>query len=237
MSEAVGDADLGVVVAYGTLIGPELLEQLQIVNIHFSLLPRWRGAAPVQRAILAGDAETGVCLAEVTPGLDEGGVYRRVVTPIGPQETFPELQDRLCDLGVDVLVDAIAGGLGEPVAQSGSVTYAEKVEPAQMRIDWTHPAEDIHRLIRVGGAWTTFQGRRMKILEAEWRGADFGEGSGTGCGGTCGLVVRSDSDGVAVLTGDGQLELRVVQVAGGTAIAAGAWRNGARVGVGDRLGL
>lgn len=160
-------ADLGVVVAYGRLIKPHVLERLPMVNLHFSLLPRWRGAAPVERAILAGDAVTGVCVMAVEEGLDTGGVYARVELPIDPDETAAELRARLVDAGTQLLVDTLAAGLGEPEPQVGEPTYAAKIDPAELEIDWSQPAVDIHRLVRIGGAWTTHDGKRLKV----WRTA------------------------------------------------------------------
>ena len=168
---AASAADLGVLVAYGELIGPEVLDRLAMVNLHFSLLPRWRGAAPVEHAILAGDAETGVCLIDVASDFDEGAVYRQSATPIGAQESADELRARLCGIGVEMLLDALAEGLGEPEPQLGEITFAEKIPSSQMRIDWAMSAERIHRLVRIGGAWTTFRGSRLKILQAHRQSA------------------------------------------------------------------
>jgi methionyl-tRNA formyltransferase len=158
-------ADLGVVVAFGRIIKPHVLAALPMVNLHFSLLPRWRGAAPVERAILAGDEVTGVCVMDVEEGLDTGAVYRRVELAIGPDETAEELRARLVDAGTALLVDALAEGLGDPVPQVGEPVYAAKIEPEELQIDWGRPPEEIHRLIRIGGAWTTHRGKRLKV----WR--------------------------------------------------------------------
>lgn len=157
------DAELGVVVAFGRLIRPHVLAELQMVNLHFSLLPRWRGAAPVERAILAGDTVTGVCVMAVDEQLDTGAVYARQEVPIGAETTADELRAELVEVGTRLLVDTLAGGLPAPVPQSGEPTYAAKIDPAELRIDWSRPPEEIHRLIRIGGAWTTFRGARLKI--------------------------------------------------------------------------
>jgi len=164
------DADLGVVVAFGRLIKPHVLAELAMVNLHFSLLPRWRGAAPVERALLAGDTVTGVCVMAVEEGLDTGGVYARVEVPIGPTTTLDELRDELVQVGTRLLVDTLDSGLGEPEPQRGEVTYASKVDPAELRIDWSRPPDEIDRLVRLGGAWTTFHGARVKINAAELDG-------------------------------------------------------------------
>jgi len=237
-------ADLGVVVAYGQLIRARLLRSLAMVSLHFSLLPRWRGAAPVERAILAGDAETGVCLMQVVPELDAGAVYRRAATPVGANESAEQLRERLCGMGAEMLLSALAEGLGEPVAQSGDVTHAEKITPAELRVRWDASAEQIHRLVRVGGAWTTFRGQRMKVLETRWRpraaGSASAEPAAAGDGAhtftaPAGLVSKRGAE-VTVATGDGLLELRRVQAAGRAPVEATAWRNGARIAAGERLG-
>jgi methionyl-tRNA formyltransferase len=164
-------AELGVVVAYGRMIKPYILDRIPMVNAHFSLLPRWRGAAPVERALLAGDDETGVCIMRLEEGLDNGGVYARVVTPINADTTAPELRERLVDLAADLLVQTLRTPLTEwidtAVPQHGETVYAAKLAKADFEIDWAQPAEHIHRLIRVGGAWTTFRGKRLKINSGE----------------------------------------------------------------------
>ena len=160
-------ADLGVVVAFGRIIKPHVLAGLPMINLHFSLLPRWRGAAPVERALLAGDEVTGVCVMDVEEGLDTGGVYRRGEVAIGPDETADELRARLVAIGTELLVETLAAGLGEPAPQEGEPTYASKIEPDELRIDWSRPPVEIHRLVRLGGAWTTHNGKRLKV----WRTA------------------------------------------------------------------
>ena len=159
-------ADLGVVVAFGRLIRPHVLAAVPMVNLHFSLLPRWRGAAPVERALLAGDTETGVCLMQLDEGLDTGPVYSTVRVPIGERATADELRSELVRLGTQQLVDALAMPLGEPVPQSGTAVYAEKIRAEELRIDWSQPVAAIDRLVRLGGAWTTFRGRRVKLIAA-----------------------------------------------------------------------
>jgi methionyl-tRNA formyltransferase len=160
-------AELGVVVAYGRLVKPHVLAAIPMVNLHFSLLPRWRGAAPVERALLAGDTVTGVCLMQLDEGLDTGPVYRTVQVPIADRSTADELRRTLVHVGTDLLVDALGSPLPSPVPQSGEPTYAAKIDPTELRIDWTATVEHIDRLVRLGGAWTTFRGRRMKVLAAE----------------------------------------------------------------------
>jgi methionyl-tRNA formyltransferase len=159
-------AELGVVVAFGQLVKPDVLAVLPMVNLHFSLLPRWRGAAPVERAILAGDAVTGVCVMALEEGLDTGGVYARQEVAIGPETTAAQLRAELVTVGTALLVDTLSRPLGAPEPQSGEVTYAAKLSAGDLEIDWARPPEEIHRLIRLGGAWTTFRGKRLKVHEA-----------------------------------------------------------------------
>ncbi|MDJ0769545.1 MAG: methionyl-tRNA formyltransferase [Ilumatobacter sp.] len=160
-------AELGVVVAFGQIIRPHVLAALPMINLHFSLLPRWRGAAPVERALLAGDEMTGVCVMAVEEGLDTGGVHARVDVPIGDTRTADELRTELVEVGSALLVDSLADGLGDPEPQLGAPTYAAKIDPAELRIDWSRPAAETHRLVRLGGAWTTFRGARVKVHAAE----------------------------------------------------------------------
>ena len=226
-------AELGVVVAYGRIIKPVLLEALPFVNLHFSLLPRWRGAAPVERAVLAGDTETGVCLMALEAGLDTGPVYRRVVTPIEAHESVAALRARLVAIGTEMLVDALACGpldaaSAEP--QVGEVTYAAKLDPTEASVDWSRPTESIERLTRVGTAWTTFRGKRLKILRAEAEdpcGPTEANPAGTILGGRS--MVR-------VATGEGMLRVLLVQPEGKAAMDSVAWRNGVHPYALERLG-
>ena len=214
--------DLGVVVAFGRLIKPHVLERVPMVNVHFSLLPRWRGAAPVERAILAGDTETGVCLMALDAGLDTGPVHRCEKVAIGPDETAPELRERLVDLGTRILVEELDRGLGPPVPQEGRPTYAEKLASDELRLDWSGPAERLQRVVRLGRAWTTFRGRRLRVLRSTWAEAGPAPGS---------------LQGVVVGAGDGRgLALVEVQPEGRGPMAAEDWVRGARPLPGERLG-
>ena len=208
-------ASLGVVVAFGQIIRPNVLAAVPMVNLHFSLLPRWRGAAPVERAILAGDPVTGVDLMVVEEGLDTGPVHDRVELPIGPDETADELRARLVDAGTKLLVDALEGGLRTPAPQQGDATYAHKLTADDLHIDWGSPSVTVHRQVRVGGAWTTHDGARFKV----WRTA-----------------LDPTGRGVAHPTGDGEIELLEVQPAGKPRMDARSWANGARWSADDRLG-
>ena len=209
-------ADLGVVAAFGRLIKLHVLEGLPLVNLHFSLLPRWRGAAPVERAILAGDERTGVDLMVIEEGLDTGGVYARSEVAIGADETADELRARLTALGTELLIANLRDGLPEPTPQRGQPTYANKIDPAELQIDWGRPAVDIHRLVRIGGAWTTHRGHRLKV----WRTALTPGGPGD----------------LAVPAGDGPIQLVEVQPEGGRRMPARAWANGVHWQPGDWVG-
>ena len=216
------DVDLGVVVAYGRIIPVRILERLPMLNLHFSLLPRWRGAAPVERALLAGDTETGVCVMDVDAELDTGAVHAVARTPITGDDTTETLRARLSTFGADLLVECLRAGVGTGTPQFGEVTYASKIDPAELRIDWSGAAVDIERLVRVGGAHTTFRGARLKIHSAS-------------------LVDHAPApvgtlDGRIVVCGDGALELGVVQPEGRARQAATDWTNGARPSPGERLG-
>lgn len=216
-------ASLGVVVAFGQLIKPHVLAEIPMVNLHFSLLPRWRGAAPVERAIMAGDAETGVCVMAVDEGLDTGGVYASARIEIGEAETAEQLRARLVAIGTSLLVDTLRRPLATPAPQEGEPTYAAKVTPADLELGWERSAADLARLTRVGKAWTTFRGRRLLVLAARAVAGGAALPPGT-------------LDGVRVATGDGALELDAVQPEGKAALAADAWLRGARPAPGERLG-
>jgi methionyl-tRNA formyltransferase len=213
-------AELGVVVAFGQLLPPALLDAVPFgfCNVHFSLLPRWRGAAPVERALLAGDRETGVCLMRIDAGLDTGPVYACERTPIGDDETAGELRDRLVALGTQVLLRELPRlPDATPVPQAGEPTYAEKLGVDEFRLDPARPAAELARLVRAGnprpGAWLVAGGRRVKV----WR-AHVGDG---------GSVPAGTVDERAVLgTARGDLVLEEVQAEGKRAMAAGAWRRG-----------
>ncbi|MEX0318490.1 MAG: methionyl-tRNA formyltransferase [Ruegeria sp.] len=176
------NADVAVVVAYGLILPQAILDAPAqgCLNIHASLLPRWRGAAPIHRAIMAGDAETGVCIMQMEAGLDTGPVLLRQATPIRAEETTAELHDRLSQMGADLIVQALSRLPElepEPQPQEG-VTYAAKIDKGEARVDWTRPAVEVDRQIRglspFPGAWTEINGERIKLLAsrlAEGQGA------------------------------------------------------------------
>ncbi len=228
-------ADLGVVVAFGRLIKPPVLARLPMVNLHFSLLPRWRGAAPVERAILAGDSETGVCVMAVEEALDTGAVYRRAKVPIGPHQTAAELRAELVEVGTPLLVDTLVAGLTAADPQHGEPTYAEKLRVEELRIDWSAPAVHAERVVRVGGAWTTWRGKRLKIWRAQVRA--HGSEVTTSTGGDGGSLAPGQLHHTTVGTGEGVLELLEVQNEGKARQPAEQWARGARPTTADRLGL
>jgi methionyl-tRNA formyltransferase len=220
-------ADLGVVVAFGRLIRPAVLDHLLIVNVHFSILPRWRGAAPVERAILAGDEVTGVCLMKLEAGLDTGPVYSCSETAILPQETATALRQRLSGLGADLLVAHLANGvssLGTPAPQVGDASYAAKLTAGELRIDWTRSAVEIERLVRVGRAWTTFREGRVIIWQAVIH---------AGSSAAAAAPVPGTLNGSFVAAGEGVLELVSVQVEGRQRQPVLEWLRGARVAPGE----
>lgn len=222
-------AEVGVVVAFGQLLPDSLLEAFPrgCINVHYSLLPRWRGAAPVARAILAGDSQTGVSIMQLESGLDTGPVYATATEAIDARDTTGSLLDRLDHLGAQLLLDTLPklDGLAA-IAQSGTVTLAEKVSVDEFQLDWNLPAEALDRIIRAGhpapGAWTTVGGGRCKVLEAQLVAPpELPVG-----------VVAADG---AVATGDGGLRLVRIQPAGKPAMDIGAWLAGRR-GAEARLG-
>jgi methionyl-tRNA formyltransferase len=226
-------AELGVVVAYGRIIPAAILDQLPMVNLHFSLLPRWRGAAPVERAILEGDAETGVCLMAVEAGLDTGGIYARADTVIGDDETAAELRSRLVALGCQLLVDHLAegvAGLPMPRDQVGIPSYAEKITPAELAIRWDEPAVQIRRVVRIGRAWTTFRGRRLGVRRVAAAPPSSGAPGEDG-------RAPGTLEGMTVAAGAGsRLALVSVQPDGKRPMGAAEWLRGVRPSPGERLG-
>jgi methionyl-tRNA formyltransferase len=240
LSDVAGaGAELGVVVAYGRIVPAGLLEQVPMVNLHFSLLPRWRGAAPVERAILAGDAETGVCVMKIEAGLDTGPVYSRRAVPIGARTTLQELRDELVEIGTGLLVEVLSGGvdgLPTPAPQVGEATIAEKVTPEDLRLDWARPALELSRVVRLGRAWTTFRGKRLTVLDAtvDAARADGPDGPGRPDG-PDGLAPGA-MVGAAVATGQGALVLGRVQPESRSPMSAEEWLRGVRPENGERLG-
>lgn len=233
------DVDACAVVAYGSLLPPDVLAAggRGFVNLHFSLLPAWRGAAPVQHCLLAGDHETGVTCFVLEEGMDTGPILLRETTPVGDDETAGELTARLAVLGAPVLLRAVTGfvdGSLEPVPQDhDEATYAPKISPDDARLDWTRDAASLDRAVRafnpVPGAHTTFDGARLKVHRVRRLEGAVGDR-------TPGVVVAIDDDGYPVVAcGDGLLRLDEVQPAGKPRMDGAAFANGYRP-LGQRLG-
>jgi len=223
--------DLMVVVAYGLILPRKVLAipTHGCWNVHASLLPRWRGAAPIQRAIQAGDAETGVCLMRMEAGLDTGPVLLEHATPIGPEETGGQLHDRLADMGAQVLEDGLgllrAGLLPVPWIQpDDGVTYAHKLDKAEARLDWQRPALELARTVRAFNPWPVAEaivaGERLRIHGAIAVDAEHASAPGA--------VLAAGREGIDIACGQGVLRLRVVQREGGRAITAADWLNARR---------
>lgn len=238
--------EAGVVVAYGQLIPKSVIEcfPLGILNLHFSLLPKWRGAAPVQRAILAGDSITGVSVMRIEEGLDSGAVYASREMEIADSDDAATLTDRLAGLGAPLVVDVldrVKDSCVVPVEQNhDAATVAKKLTVSECCIDWSAPAESIHRLVRAAspspGAWTSFRGRRLKILQLKMRaaGENFADVEGKDDF-PPGRLFRS-SGGLWVVSSTGPLELVEVQPAGRKAMSARAFEAGAHLGDEEMLG-
>jgi methionyl-tRNA formyltransferase len=231
-------ADLGVVVAYGQFLPRRVRESPRLgflVNAHASLLPRWRGAAPVAHAILAGDGETGVTLMRVEREMDAGPIAGAVRTPIGPEEDAGRLEARLAELAAGLVtetVERIAAGTARFEEQDpAGVTFAPKLEAADLELDWREPAEALARRVRAlaprPGARTRLAGELLRVLAARVGGEPAAAEPGT---------VRTSSGRFLVATGRGWLELDRVQRAGGRALAAAEFLRGRPVAEGIRLG-
>ncbi len=230
---ASSGAELGVVVAYGRIIPSHVLDAVPMVNLHFSLLPRWRGAAPVERAILEGDAETGVCLMAVEKGLDTGPIYAVGDTSIDEHESVEELRARLVDIGCRLLVDNLSGGVaGLPIPheQEGDPSYAEKIRPEELELRWERDATYLSRVVRLGKAWTTFRGRRLRVLATAVEPRQPQRAATEG-------VSPGALDGEVVTAGEGtRLRLIRVQPEGKQPMAAADWLRGACPEPTERLG-
>ena len=224
------DADVAVVVAYGLILPQAVLDAPKsgCLNIHASLLPRWRGAAPIHRAIMAGDVETGVCIMQMEAGLDTGPVLLRAATSIRTTETTIELHDRLSAMGAELIVEALRhlpDLQPEPQPEEG-VTYASKIDKAEARIDWSRPATEVDRQIRglspFPGAWFDLGGTRVKVLASK-----LAEGEGA-----AGEVL---DDTLRVGCGEGAVQLIRLQRAGKAAQDAQTFQRGAQIAAGTVL--
>jgi len=221
------NADLMVVVAYGLILPKAVLDapRLGCINVHASILPRWRGAAPIQRAIAAGDRETGVTLMQMDVGLDTGAMLLKVTTPISADDTGGSLHDRLAQIGAPALLETLeqlAAGAAKPQAQENSLaTYAHKLTKEEAKLDWTRSAADLHNLIRAFNPWpvthTELDGDTIRVWKAERQTGNHQAAPGT--------LLDVSRDGVTVATGDGLLRLTELQLPGGKCLPVAALLN------------
>ncbi|MEY4873852.1 MAG: hypothetical protein RJB41_554 [Actinomycetota bacterium] len=218
---------LGVVVAYGHIISAEALHVLPMVNIHYSLLPRWRGAAPVERALLAGDEQTGVCIMQVVEQLDAGDILSSATTHISQTDTTASLRARLGEIATPLLIDVLSTGVSTTKSQHGDVVVAAKITHVDLEIDWSKPAVVVDRQVRVGGAFTFFNEKRFKIHSLKVSVEIFISESGN-------MMVVNDR--VLVACGQGVVELVEVQPEGKPRVSAQDWKKGARLDAQSRLG-
>jgi len=214
-------ADLMVVVAYGLILPKAVLDtpRLGCINVHGSLLPRWRGAAPIQRSIWAGDAETGVTIMQMDVGLDTGAMIRKVSCPIAADETSASLYDKLAGLGPQALVDTVnamaAGNTAAEAQDDAQANYAEKLSKEEARIDWSMEAVAIERCIRAFNpwpiSWFEVAGQTVKVWQAEVVAQDHGQAAGT--------LLKADKQGIDIATGKGVLRLLTLQPPGKKAMS------------------
>ena len=218
---------LGVVVAYGHIISTEALHVLPMINIHYSLLPRWRGAAPVERALLAGDEQTGACIMQVVEQLDAGDILSSATTQISQTDTTASLRARLGEIANPLLIEVLLNGVSTTQPQTGDIVVAAKITQADLEIDWSKPAAVIDRQVRVGGAFTFFYDKRFKIHSLKVSAEIFISASGN-------MMVVNDR--VLVACGQGVVELVEIQPEGKPRISAQDWKKGARLDAQNRLG-
>jgi methionyl-tRNA formyltransferase len=230
--------EISVVVAYGHLLPQSViaLPPQGTLNIHASLLPRWRGAAPIQAAIRAGDAETGVSIMRMVQRMDAGNVLLRLTTPIADDETYGELQLRLSELGAQALVEALTllsiGPVTEIVQDDAEVTFAPKVDRGQALLDWSRDGREVARTVRAydprPGAFTTHRGQELKL---------FGARAAMDARGDAGSVVAIDEAGMLVACREGGVRIAYVHPAGKRRLAALDFAQGRGIAVGDTLGV
>ena len=212
------DGLLGVVVAFGSIIAPEILQHVPMINIHYSALPRWRGAAPVERAILEGDSTTAVCIIQVVEQLDAGDVLATAPCTIRDDDSVAGLRDRLGHLALPLLIDICSNGVSSQQAQVGDVVIARKISTNDLAIAWSSSPDQISRQVRLGNAFTFFEGKRFKVHEVSRVSEQLPEGS------------ISFNDGMVLVgTREGSLQLLTVQPEGKPRIAASEWARGARL--------
>jgi methionyl-tRNA formyltransferase len=220
--------DLIIVVAYGLILPPAVLAmpRLGCINVHASLLPRWRGAAPIQRAILAGDTETGVTLMQMEAGLDSGPVLASRACGIGATDTGGQLHDRLASLGARLLEDSLGaieqGSLPARVQDEAQVTYAAKLDKREALIDWSRPAAELGRQVRAFNPWpvaeTRYAGRQLRVWEA-------GVVASAAAGQAPGSVMQTGKQGIDVACGSGVLRLQTLQLPGARPVSAADFIN------------
>jgi methionyl-tRNA formyltransferase len=226
-------AEAMVVAAYGLLLPPAVLAipPRGCINIHASLLPRWRGAAPIQRALLAGDAETGISIMQMDAGLDTGPILLQERLAIEPEDTAGSLHDRLAVLGAKCIAKALDKPLRPRAQNEAGASYARRIEKSEAIIDWKRPAEAICRQIRAfnpqPGASTSLNGDILKVWHALPGGA---------CGGEPGVIVAAGPDAIVVAAGTGSVNVAELQRAGGKRLRAGAYSAGGGIKAGMRLG-
>lgn len=239
------DLDVIVVAAYGRILPEDILAvpRLGCINVHGSLLPRWRGAAPIQRAVLAGDERTGISIMQMDVGCDTGPVYEMVETPIGPEETSGELFDRLAQLGGHALEDFLRRlpDVSPPRAQpTEGIAHAPKLEKSEGAVDWTRPAAEIVDHVRGMDPWpgavTSFEGSPLKLFGVRRSAASRDGDPSSGEGPIAGQIVLIDDLGVHVACGAGAVCITRVQPAGKKRMAAKAFAAGRRLEVGAMLG-
>lgn len=212
------DGLLGVVVAFGSIIATEILQHAPMINIHYSALPRWRGAAPVERAILEGDSTTAVCIIQVVEQLDAGDVLATAPCTIRDDDSVAGLRDRLGHLALPLLIDICSNGVSSQQAQVGDVVIARKISTNDLAIAWSSSPDQISRQVRLGNAFTFFEGKRFKVHEVSRVSEQLTEGS------------ISFNDGMVLVgTREGSLQLLTVQPEGKPRIAASEWARGARL--------
>jgi methionyl-tRNA formyltransferase len=212
------DGLLGVVVAFGNIISQKILQHAPMINIHYSALPRWRGAAPVERAILSGDATTAVCIIQVAEQLDAGDVLASSPCVIQEDDSVETLRNRLGQLALPLLIDICSNGVREQISQTGEVVVARKISAQDLAIHWSSDAEQILRQIRVGNAFTFFDGKRFKIHEATQSSVGLPIGT---------IAVRDGN--VLVGSQKGSVQLTTVQPEGKPRVLAKDWARGARL--------
>ena len=236
--------DLMIVVAYGLILPQSVLDTPAhgCINVHASLLPRWRGAAPIQRAILAGDSDSGVCLMQMEADLDTGPVLREVRTPIGDKETGSSLHDRLASMGADALLNTIAdiaaGDITATPQDDSLSSYASKLSKQEAWLDWSRPAIELDRQVRAFNPWPVAQTRHQQQDQSQrtirvWQASAQAAASNSAPG----TVLALSGDGLTVACGEGVLNIQRLQLPGGKPLALRDWLNAGKreIEVGERL--